>query len=80
MWASEHYGGGAAGGGGRAAVAAESDPVFLLVFGGLGLYGGHDDFFLFLQRVMARLSSEFVVVGAPEMTRLARAAATARRG
>ena len=24
-------------------------PTFILVFGGLGLYGGHDDFFLFLQ-------------------------------
>ena len=30
-------------------------PFFVLAFGGLGLYGGHDDFFLFLQRVMGHL-------------------------
>ena len=29
----------------------------MLAFGGLGLYGGHDDFFLFLQRVMGHLHS-----------------------
>jgi hypothetical protein len=33
------------------------EPFFVLAFGGLGLYGGHDDFFLFLQRVMGHLHS-----------------------
>eukprot|EP00750_Incisomonas_marina_P007602 INCI15009.2.p1 GENE.INCI15009.2~~INCI15009.2.p1 ORF type:complete len:575 (+),score=70.94 INCI15009.2:253-1725(+) len=58
-------------------------PQFILVFGGLGLYGGHDDFFLFVQRVIERLSSHtleprtnrtFQVIGAQEMARLARLA------
>jgi hypothetical protein len=60
---------------GVGAGAVMGDPVFLLVFGGLGLYGGHDDFFLFLQRVVAELGDQYVVVGATEITRLARAAA-----
>ena len=62
-------------------------PFFIAVFGGLGLYGGHDDFFLFLQRVMAHLHSssssgaaaavaaagkrQYRAVGAQEMARLA---------
>jgi hypothetical protein len=59
-------------------------PFFLLAFGGLGLYGGHDDLFLFLQRVMGHLHEvpatgasgwRYRAVGAQEMARLARQAA-----
>jgi len=45
--------------------------VHALDSAGLGLYGGHDDFFLFLQRVMEKLDSSFEVVGAEEAARLA---------
>ena len=48
-------------------------PVFVLAFGGLGLYGGHDDFHLFLLRVMGHLSNEarkYLAVGANELARL----------
>jgi hypothetical protein len=49
--------------------------LFLLVFGGLGLYGGHKDYFTFLNGVMSELRREeghdFVAVGAQEMARLA---------
>jgi len=48
-------------------------PLFLLVFGGLGLYGGHDDVFLFLHRTLSLLpAGAFQVIGAQEMARLAR--------
>ena len=57
----------------------EGEPLFVLAFGGLGLYGGHDNFFLFLRRVMALLDpAVFSAVGAQEMARLARAAGQAR--
>lgn len=79
-WAATHYSpGGSSSNGGGGGGSLDADPVFLLVFGGLGLYGGHDDFFLFLQNVMMSLhvmdADRFVAVGAPEMTRLARSAA-----
>lgn len=51
---------------------SENQPMFLVVFGGLGLYGGNDDLFLFLRAVMARLDETFVVVGGEEAARLAR--------
>lgn len=59
-------------------------PLFLNIFGGLDVYGGHGDFFVFLQSVMkilgtkstvASIPRKFVVVGAPELARLARLAA-----
>lgn len=50
-------------------------PLFLLVFGGLGLYGGHSDFFTFLSAVLDNLGEGFVAVGGPELARLAREAA-----
>ena len=65
-WAAKEY------------AAPAGQPLFLLVFGGLGLYGGHDDFFLFVQRVMDNLRAHdaagdvFEVVGAQELARLAR--------
>eukprot|EP00040_Diaphanoeca_grandis_P006152 m.36176 g.36176 ORF g.36176 m.36176 type:complete len:612 (-) comp17272_c0_seq1:148-1983(-) len=49
----------------------EGRPLFLLVFGGLGLYGGHKDIFTFLAEVVRNLDSKtFVAVGAQEMARL----------
>ena len=48
-------GGGVGGGVGGGSGSLDTDPVFLLAFSGLGLYSGHDDFFLFLQSVMASL-------------------------
>ena len=49
------------------------EPLFLLVFGGLGLYGGNSDIFMFLSDVMDMLDPHrFEVVGSWEMTRLAR--------
>ena len=56
------------------------EPLFLLVFGGLGLYGGHADVFSFLSDVMASVVEggksadsglDIVAVGAQEMARLA---------
>ena len=60
-WAASHY-------------KKPGEPLFLLAYGGLGLYGGHDDFFLFVQRVMDDLKSsgKFVVVGAQELVRMAK--------
>ena len=49
----------------------EGEALFLLVFGGLGLYGGHADVFQFLTGVMEDLDGGFVAVGAQEMARLA---------
>lgn len=57
-------------------------PLFLLAFGGLGVYGGYGDFFLFLQSVMADLAAasadgsprKYIAVGAHELARLARLA------
>ena len=59
-------------------------PLFVLAFGGLGLYGSHDDFFLFLRRLMDHLHAklpvgvvgpmggrQYVGIGAQEMARLA---------
>ena len=63
--------------------AKPGQPFFVLAFGGLGLYGGHDDFFLFLRRVMYHLHAKpvgaagpaggrrYEAVGAQEMARLA---------
>ena len=45
--------------------------LFMVVFGGLGLYGHEDNFFLFLRRVMGHLGTDFVAVGAHELARLA---------
>ena len=66
-------------------------PFFVLAFGGLGLYGGHDDFFLFLQRVMRHLEEtspvgrrnasngwRYQAVGAQEVARLATQAGSVR--
>ena len=58
-------------------------PLFLNLFGGLDVYGGHGDFFVFVRSVMKILETapkialprKFVVVGAPELARLARLAA-----
>lgn len=57
-----------------------AEPLFLVVFGGLGLYGGDSDVHTFLGDVLGRLprdaaSPTFVAVGAQEMARLANAAA-----
>ena len=57
--------------------------TFILAFGGLGLYGGHDDFFLFIQRVASALGAfpdgdKYEIVGAQEMARLARQAGERR--
>lgn len=51
-------------------------PLFLLVFGGLGLYGGHKDLFTFLQSVISRLAADdgqqtYTAIGAQEMARMA---------
>ena len=48
------------------------EPLFLLVFGGLGLYGGNSDIFMFLSDVMDMLDPHRFEVVDPEMTRLAR--------
>ena len=84
MWAAAQQRGEQA-----AAAAAEGEEEgeegasFILVFGGLGLYGGHDDFHLFLQRVMGRLAAArpgvYEAVGAQEMARLAREAGAVQR-
>ena len=58
----------------RTHAARNGAPLFLLIFGGLGLYGGHDDYFLFLARVLSHLDDRFVPVGAQAMARLARQA------
>ena len=64
-WATERY-------------AEEGKPLFLLAFGGLGVFGGLGDFFQMLQDTMAALpqggNREFVVVGGDEFGRLARLA------
>ena len=53
----------------------KNEPLFLLVFGGLGLYGGHKDYFEFLNDVMEELNgTKYVAVGAQEMARLAKEA------
>jgi hypothetical protein len=57
-----------------------NEPMFLLLFGGLGLYGGDDDFFLFIQRMHQHLNSSFVIIGAEEAARLARELHTRRTG
>lgn len=58
-WASTHY-------------KEPNKPLFLVIFGGLGLYGGNDDFFLFLQRTFSHIESDkYVAVGAQEFARLA---------
>jgi hypothetical protein len=59
-WAADHY-------------QKKGSPLFLLVFGGLGLYGGNDDVFSFLSRAIDLLDQErFTAVGSHEMARLAR--------
>eukprot|EP00505_MAST-04D_sp_SCG-Rhode-Island_P000268 Stramenopile-MAST_4_protein_268 len=50
----------------------KNSPLFMLVFGGLGLYGGNGNIFKFLSTAMGMLNqSRFAVVGAQEMARLA---------
>ena len=58
------------------AVGRPGRPLFVLPFGGLGVYGGLSDFFQFMQAVLADLNGPgatrtYVAVGAPEMARLA---------
>lgn len=60
----------------------EGRPLFLLLFGGLGLYGGNEDIFLFLNRTLKLLAADGDVpvtpVGAQEFARLAIEAVPAR--
>jgi hypothetical protein len=64
-WAAQEY-------------AEEGKPLFLLAFGGLGVFGGLGDFFEMLHDCIAALpqngSRKFVVVGGDELGRLARMA------
>lgn len=78
LWAaSEFYG--------AKTVDSSGQPHVMLLFGGLGLYGGHDDYFLFMQRVMEQIAASgspdadrFELVGAADMVRLVHDA-TSRR-
>ena len=58
-WASNHY-------------KSKDQALFLLAYGGLGLYGGHNDIFIFIQNVMRELGEDYIVIGAQEMVRLAK--------
>ena len=59
-WASNHY-------------KKPSEPLFLLIFGSLGVYGGNSDVFTFLSDVIDSLDeNKYEVVGSWEMSRLAR--------
>ncbi len=59
-WASNHY-------------KKSNEPLFLLIFGSLGLYGGNSDVFTFLSDVIDLLEpNKYEVVGSWEMSRLAR--------
>lgn len=49
-----------------------NEPLFLLAFGGLGLYGGNSDFFKFIQQVLeAAGDTNMHVVGVPDFQHLA---------
>jgi hypothetical protein len=58
--------------------AEDGKPLFLLAFGGLGVFGGLGDFFELLQDCMAALPKsgprKFVVVGGDDFSSLARLA------
>lgn len=51
-----------------------TDPLFLVVFGGLGEWGGNDDLFKFMHRVLEHLDPDvFEIVGAREAALMAKA-------
>jgi len=61
-----------------ATYATAGRPLFILAFGGLGVYGGYGDFFEFLTNLLSELrqpspdNRTYAIVGAQEMSRLAR--------